>query len=281
VGLGVGLGLVINPYFPQNLFFIYHHMLPKLTETSIASVGNEWYPYETWTLVENSGPALLVLAAGAYALGLNQRRMETRTGTLFCIVLFFGFLLLKSRRFIEYYPAFALLFCAVAWIGPLEAWRSAKPWLNKAIPALLALLLLPAILYNFEETQESIEDTETYQRYAAASAWLIANTPPGSLLYQTDWDDFSQLYFYNTHNTYTLGLDPTYMELYQPQMYELWRNIGRGRVALPSQYIAQTFGADYVLTDLDHESFLDEAAADPNLEKVYWDEYAAIFRVRE
>lgn len=281
VGLGVGLGLLINPYFPQYIIFIYHHMLPKLTESSSASVGNEWYPYQTWTLVENSGPSLLVMAAGAVALGLSQRRMSTQTGTLLLVALLFGFLLLKSRRFIEYYPAFALLFCASAWNAVLEEWRPAKPWLDKAAPVLLALLLLPALLYNYREARESIEETNPYQRYADASAWLIANTPPGSLLCQTDWDDFSQLFFYNTHNTYTLGLDPTYMESYRREMYELWRDIGRGRVAQPSQPMANVFGCQYVLTDLDHENFLDEAAADPNLEEVYRDGYAVIFRIRD
>ncbi len=281
VGLGVILGLVINPYFPQYVIFVYHHMLPKLTESSSASVGNEWYPYETWTLVENSAGSLVVMVAGVVALGLSQRRMSTSTGTLLLVALLFGFLLFKSRRFIEYYPAFALLFCASAWNVVLEEWRPAKPWSGKVAPVLLALLLLPALAYNYNDARASLEDTNPYQRYADASAWLIANTPPGSLLYQTDWDDFSQLYFYNTHNTYTLGLDPTYMELYRREMYELWRDIGRGRVSLPSQPIASTFGCKYILTDLKHQSFLDEAAMDPGLEEVYRDDYAVIFRVRD
>ncbi|HET9905540.1 MAG TPA: hypothetical protein VFQ23_02830, partial [Anaerolineales bacterium] len=31
---GILLGLVINPYFPENLIFSYHHMLPKLTDAT-------------------------------------------------------------------------------------------------------------------------------------------------------------------------------------------------------------------------------------------------------
>lgn len=280
VGLGIGLGLVINPYFPQNISFIYQHALPKLGATTAVRVGSEWFPYETWTLVENSAPSLVVFVAGAFALGLSRRRMSTGITTLFLAAVLFGFLLLKSRRFIEYYPAFALLFCAVAWSALLEEWAESKPRLKKLWPVVLVFMLLPAMVYNLRAARESIRDTRPYQRYASASAWLKANTPPGSRVYQTDWDDFPQLYFYNTQNTYTLGLDPTYMQLYDAEMYDLWVDISRGRVDAPSQVIAGTFGAYYIFTDLDHDDFLDEAKDDPGLEEVYRDEYGIIFQVK-
>ncbi len=54
---GIALGLLINPYFPQNVTFIAGHLLPKVGE-SATRVGNEWTPYRTWTIVENSGLAL-------------------------------------------------------------------------------------------------------------------------------------------------------------------------------------------------------------------------------
>ena len=280
VGVGIGLGLLINPYFPRNIIYIWHHWLPKLSETS-AGVGNEWSPYQTWTLVEHAAPALLAFIAGAFALALSQRRVNSRAATLFWITILFGLLLFKSRRFIEYYPAFALLFCALAWSSLLEEWLPAKPWLNKLTPIALILLLLPALWLNFEATQESFQNSKPYQRYAAAAAWFKANTPPGSRIYQTDWDDFGPLFFYNSQNSYTLGLDPTYMQLYNADLYDLWVAISRGWVTVPSQVITATFGANYILTDIDHESFLLNARADPYLEEVHRDDYTIIFRVRD
>ena len=75
------------------------------------------------------------------------------------------------------------------------------------------------------------------------------------------------------------GLDPTYMQSYDAELYKLWRNITKGRVNPLAQTIVGTFGAYYVLTDLDHKRFLKIAKADPHLEEVYRDKYAAIFRV--
>jgi hypothetical protein len=277
--LGLGLGLLINPYFPNNLLFIYHHLLPKLTDTTGTGVGGEWYPYRTWTLVENSGVALLAFVAGVFALGLRERRMDSRTATLLLITLVFALILFKSRRFVEYYPAFALLFCAVAWSSFFKKWSQSKTWVATALPLGLTLVLSAAIWFNIQATQEELQNSKAWQRYEDAAAWLKANTPLRSQVFQTDWDDFTRLYFYNTHNTYTLGLDPTYMQAYDAELYYLWRDISKGLVKTPGRTIAETFGTGYVLTDLNHESFLDEAEADPDLEEVYRDEDAAIFLV--
>lgn len=301
--LGVGLGLVINPYFPNNLVFIYHHLLPKLTETTAVRVGNEWYPYRTWTLVENSGPALVAFVAGAFGLALRERRLDGRSATHFFLAVIFAAMLFKSRRFVEYFPAFALVFAATAWKPLLQSWLSGakgRAWLalplDKAVAsgkrfgagtawrttilaAGMLVLLVPAIWFNVQAGRESLRDTKPYQRYAAASTWLATNSPAGSLVFQTDWDDFTRLFFYNTSNTYTAGLDPTYLQLYDSKLYELWVDISQGRVERPAQTIVEAFGAGYIITDLNHKGFLGEAGNDPQLVEVYRDEYAVVFEI--
>jgi hypothetical protein len=126
---------------------------------------------------------------------------------------------------------------------------------------------------------EQIDKSKPYRLYAGASAWLEQNTPAGALVFQTDWDDFPRLFFYNTHNTYLAGLDPTYMQLYDAKLYDLWVNITRGNVKQPSQVILDSFGARYVHTDLKHSNFIDVASDDPGLKEVYRDDDAVIFEV--
>jgi len=278
-GLGIGLGVLINPYFPDNLLFIYHHLLPKITDPTAVSVGGEWHPYQTWTLVQNSGFALLAFLSGIVALGLREKRMNTATATALLIAILFGVMLFKSRRFVEYFPAFALMFCAFAWAPLFRNWIKAKEWVAQELPVMMTIILILTILWNVQSTQKSLQASKPYQYYADASLWLQTNTPAGSRIFQTDWDDFTRLYFYNTHNTYTVGLDPTYMQLYNAELYNLWVDITTGQVTTPSRIIAGTFGAGYVLTDLKHQDFLSVAKADPHLEEVYRDEYAVVFRV--
>ena len=65
--VGIALGLLINPYFPENVVFIAGHLLPKVGE-SVVPVGNEWSPYETWTLATNSAGALVAVLLGRQGL---------------------------------------------------------------------------------------------------------------------------------------------------------------------------------------------------------------------
>ena len=112
---GIILGMIINPYFPHNLIFSYHHMLPKLTDATSVRVGNEWYPYDTKQLLDNSLPALVAFASGALALGLSGRKMDSRTALGLFASLLFGLMLFQARRFVEYFPPLALIFAAFAW----------------------------------------------------------------------------------------------------------------------------------------------------------------------
>lgn len=291
---GIALGLVLNPYFPENLLFIARHFLPKLTETTSIRVGNEWFPYDTAQLLRNAGLALLLFSSGIVALGLSGRRMTVSIATALLFSLAVGFMLFQARRFIEYFPPFALIFAALAWSPVLE-----RLWTSRAEPlpaaeaghgrvgaltrlglvSLMVAALALALSINLRASQESVRGSRSARRYQAAAAWLATNTPAGARVFQTDWDDFPRLFFHNTHNTYTIGLDPTYMQLHDAELYEHWVDLTQGKAEDLSASIRETFGASYALSDLDHERFLKAAADDPQMREVYRDEFAVVFAV--
>src|SRR3989304_3415890 len=93
--IGIGLGLIVNPYFPQNITFILNHLAPKIGESETA-VGNEWYPYQTWILVENSGFSLGAFVLGALALGWRGKRIDRPTLVACVLAVVFGFMLVRS-----------------------------------------------------------------------------------------------------------------------------------------------------------------------------------------
>ncbi len=287
VGAGIALGLVINPYFPQNIIFSYNHMLPKLTEATSVSVGNEWFPYETKTLLKNSFPSLVAFAGGALALGLSGRKMDVRTALGFLSALLFGLMLFQARRFVEYFPPFALIFASFAWtplLSPQADGEAGSPSRAGSAPsrfaaAVLAVAVAFSIAVSLPRARDAVSGAKPYNLYAGASEWLRNNSVEGERVFQTDWDDFPRLFFYNTHNAYLIGLDPTYMQLYDADLYDLWVDITRGDVETPARVIAETFGSQYVHTDLKHEDFLRVAENDPGLVEVYRDDQAVIFKV--
>jgi hypothetical protein len=304
-GSGTFLGILVNPYFPQNAVFTIRHFLPKLTETTAVSVGNEWYPYDTGQLLGNSLPALNAFVAGVIGLGLNDRRMDVRTATSLLLTFIFALMLFQSRRFIEYFPAFVLIFTAFAWTPLIIFWQkranqgdtvqiidnegvSSKSISSRffqlstrlAVPFLLIVFLIPSALSSLRSSQASLRASKPYTLFQGASVYLTANTAPGERIFQTDWDDFPRLFFYNTHNTYLVGLDPTYMQLYDAKLYNDWVQITRGKVALPSSEIRDRFDARYVVSDLLHTDFIHQAENDSSIQEVYRDDQSVVYQIK-
>jgi hypothetical protein len=280
--LGIGLGLLINPYFPENIQFIISHLVPKLGEPAVP-VGNEWSPYRTWTLVENSGFALLALVLGVLAVGWQRDRMDLRTLVAFLLAAVFGLMLFQSRRFVEYFPPFALLFLAFAAAPLLTSWsaqlRERHPAAAGALPLLMLALLAWPVYQSTADARALMRDSKPADQYAAAALWLRTEAPAGAMIFQTDWDDFPRQYFYNSDVSYVAGLDPTFLQLRDQALYDEWVAVTRGKGDSMSQVIAERFGAAYVFSDLSHDDFIDRAEDDPNLEEIYRDEYAVIYQV--
>ena len=57
VTVGVVVGLIVNPYFPENLYLFAANALKKTQEDFEIGVGNQWYSYETWFLFTSSAVA--------------------------------------------------------------------------------------------------------------------------------------------------------------------------------------------------------------------------------
>ena len=287
---GIALGLVLNPYFPQNVTFILAHLGDKLALGNGVPVGQEWYPYTTGDLLAHSGGALLVLAMGLLRPGFGgrpARQRDTSETTLLLVALLTLFMLFRSRRFIEYYPAFALLFAAAAWgRHPLDVahWlparlRGGAGLLRRvALGGVIAFGLFLAATTVLATAQDARAARDP-ARFAGASAWLVAHTPTGAPIFQTDWDDFTRLFYYNTHNTYLVGLDPTYLERADPQLWADWVAITQGNWSAPSAAIQSEFGAAYVVSDTQHAAFAAQAEADPGLQLVYRDDHSLIWEV--
>lgn len=282
--VGITLGLIINPYFPQNISFIIDHLAPKLGE-SATKVGNEWNAYRTVTLLENSGMTFVMLLLGIFALGWQQSRIDKRTLFMLGLTVLFGFMLFESRRFIEYFPPFVLLFAAFA-TAPiihqfLEQWGTRRHWLKPTIGFLAMCILVAPLQQTLTDAAALTTDSKPADRYAQASLWLHEHAGPDVQIFQTDWDDFTRLFFYNSEAKYTAGLDPTFMELHDKELFDTWVAITRGQVENPGKIIREQFAADYIFSDLKHGSFEKQAQDDPNLIEIYRDDNAVIFRVSD
>ena len=285
--IGIVAGLVINPYFPKNLSLFREHVLMKYASTYPVAVGVEWDPYEAWAMLGISAVAFAVYLVGLLAFQYRERARDLKPMFFLIVSVLLLLMTFKARRFIEYWPPFAVLFTAFTISPRLKSMNIA--WLartrDRAVAAIAAAVVtVAAILWMVDCIWQAREDVKNEAHpfaYRGASEWLAENTPPGTMIFNTDWDDFPMLFYYNPNHTYIVGLDPTYLYDRDPELWKLYKDITLGDEDNPAPLIRDRFGAEYVFTDNEHPDFMQIAADSGDFETVYEDTFTTVLRVRK
>ncbi|HEX8072774.1 MAG TPA: hypothetical protein VF546_22700 [Pyrinomonadaceae bacterium] len=316
-GLGIVLGLVVNPYFPHNVRLLYEHALMKVTASGFkVAVGNEWYPYDTWDFFRNSTVACAAMIVGYVAFNWEERKRAARP--LF-FLLFTTVLLVvhaRWRRFAEYWPPFAVLFAAFAVQAAIERARARReragqlpaevhaelaPYFDAHAPAeeqaaaarreqwglvaatVAAVVLGTSMVFTVYAERREIRESAPPEAYRRGAEWLRAHVPAGEVVFNTDWDDFPKLFYYDPTHAYVSGLDPTYLYDANADLSQLYERITLGKEKDPGPLIRERFGARYVFTDNDdvHDAFYNAALDSGWFEEVYTDDDCTILRIRD
>lgn len=255
-------GLVINPYFPQNLKFYWLQVIQIafVNYGAKIGVGGEWYGFSFGEIIGYSAliilAALLGLAGFFYAAKQNQSasREKMRNTFFFAILAAVFFLLtLKSRRFAEYFLPFAVFFTAslsVFWTKDFFIYiKSQAIGMGKekfASFAVKFLLFAAALIFilNFITVKRQLDAGFPLDYHKKAAEAIRTATAEGDIVFSSDWDDWPMLFYYNNYNRYIVGLDPTFMYKYNPARYDEWREITTGKFAGDAySAIKNNFGA--------------------------------------
>jgi hypothetical protein len=283
--VGIAVGLVINPYFPENIWLFRDHLIMKLTAEYSVDVGIEWYPYESWTLLASSGLAFTLFIAAAIAFDWRSRIHDIKPLFFLIVAMMFLVMAFKSRRFIEYWPPFAVLFAAFTFVPKLSnfRWEDIGRRRDRVIASIAAACLAIACIAAMEMSvmgaRGAVKHEADPEAYQGASQWIAENVPKGSLIFNTDWDDFPMLFYYNPDYAYIVGLDPTYLYDRNPELWRLYERITLGRESDTAPLIRDRFGAEFVFTDNDHTAFLSEAEESEDFEIVYKDSDTTVLKI--
>ncbi|HEX6649706.1 MAG TPA: hypothetical protein VF075_09205, partial [Pyrinomonadaceae bacterium] len=286
--LGCAAGLVINPYFPHNLQQFWEHVQIKLTASEFdTKVGSEWYPYDSWEFLGNSAVACIAMFVGYVTFEPSERRRGHYP--IFFLLLSTALMIMTARwkRIAEYWPPFAVLFAGFAlqpWLEgfrpyltrlPKEVLEELRPFLDREglpppqhesdwrdlvrtiVAATVALVLSIFLFFNLRSTVKEIGQSESHDYYRAGAEWLRTHVPPGQIIFNTDWDDFPRLFYYDSSHNYVSGLDPSYLYDKDPGLSRLYDSITLGHEEDPGPLIRDRFGARYVFSDNNHHDFFD------------------------
>ena len=285
---GILAGLVVNPYFPKNLHLLWQHLLMKATSGSgyAVDVGVEWYPYDAWDLLRLSALAFVIFFTGLAAFEYRRRGRDLKPLFFLLVSLVLLLMMFKSRRFVEYWPPLAVVFAAFT-ISPrlAEFDRSwFRPVRERAVASVVAAIVTvvvgAAMILTVAEARRDMKSEADPYDYKGASEWIAANVPAGAMIFNTDWDDFPMLYYYNPNNSYIVGLDPTYLYNRDPELWKLYARITLGEEEDPAELIRERFGAEYVFTDNQHPDFMENATSSGKFETVYTDKKTTVLRIR-
>lgn len=292
---GTAAGTFFNPYVPNNLRFLWQQVIQigVVNYQEVITVGAEWYPYP-WQFLVPDTAILGIALIGVLILTIWFRKRTTGVSwaTLLLTIFFFA-LTLKSRRFIEYAVPWGWLCVTVTW-GSVEVrqtveqrWSKIKKFVltshwHTALSALLVMyfvVMIPAIaVKGLYDNKRQFSTGMPYDRWAGATAWMSQHTPEGSLVFHDDWDGFPLLFAHDPHNTYIVGLDPTFLYLYDENLYWKFVNVTTGKEeGRLSEIIGQDFEARYVFVAVDHARLQNQLRRDEDFIEVYKDEEASVF----
>ena len=147
--------------------------------------------------------------------------------------------------------------------------------------ATVALVLSIFLFFNLRSVVKEIGQSASHDHYSAGLAWLRTNVPPGQIVFNTDWDDFPRLFYYDPTHYYVSGLDPSYLFDKDPDLSRLYDRITLGREENSGQLIRERFGARYVFSDNQHHDFFDHARASGWFDIVYEDRDCTIMYIRD
>ncbi len=282
---GVVVGLVVNPYFPNNLKFYWQQVwhIALINYQDKIGVGAEWFPYKLEILANDLGLAGVVFLVILIGVVYFLEKISTTTIWLWLWLFVFLALTLKSQRYVEYFVPFLVLWSALAWRdiegGSIltNIWRKLRSnkWQLYSSQLAVVLVLALALGQSAVRIRQEFEQGFTIDAFQESAQFLAENTKPGEVVFHSDWGIFPMLWYYNQNNRYIVGLDPTFLYNKDRQRYYEWVYITSGRLKQISKIVNENFQSRYVLIDRRQSAMLDNfQQADWQI--IYQDQYAAI-----
>lgn len=312
--IGIALGVVLHPYFPNILEYLRLQLFETGSFAHVA-VGGEWLPYSLSGLLVNVFAPLLLFIVSLLLIVLNfvSRVVDRFAGVelesvflywknatdrerfnivfSFLIAVFVFLLQLSSRRYVEYYVPFALLFVAIQFSVVLRH-RSVLVQQRKVFPnALLRkivtlFVIVWVLVVGVVNVQSVIADAKanTSKRNINAVREIAQKAqervPEGEVIFNVAWDDFPALFLFDRVHYYAWGLDPTFLYMYNPELYEkgkdIWDLRKKGEI---HTILTEDFNVSYVYVNYKDETLRAHLKDRVEFDVVFDNEVGTIFKV--
>ncbi|MFH0818516.1 MAG: hypothetical protein V1898_00805 [Patescibacteria group bacterium] len=296
---GLISGLIINPYFPSNIFFYWQQIvnIGLINYKNAVDVGAEWYGYSLPDFIGGTSLLwLLIISAIIMAVFIRHEQKVNNYQWGFLAIIFF-IATLKSRRYVEYFVPIALIWSALEinlflttnastkFIQYLKIQYQKHNTKIKILVVYLFIAILSSVVISLRDAKQYMVNSMRQDQFLAAGKYLQEHTPRGSLVFHTSWDDWPMLFYYAPNNYFLVGMDPTFMYKKDLVKYKLWRDISDGKIKSSlAEIISREFSCRYMIidkTDEDSKLFWAYLIRDKNIKVIYNDEEVIIYEIQQ
>ncbi len=281
---GIVAGIVINPYFPDNISFFKTHLISiaLVTKGLAFGIGQEWFPVDPFTFIHSNiffsilwlcaiswVIVQLLSVAGRLLLPDSARTPSAHSHAalffgIFSVLLFL--LTVKSQRMAEYFIPIGIFFiaCSLRDLMGAFSWTDIRHAFTRMhSKSLMALKVLGSMAILITTTYIISIHTAEYQQFLRVTReariypfhsmqrvgeYMSAHIARNAIVVTNDWSYFPQLMYYADSQRYVWGLDPTFTYDVDPKKYNLLFSIVRGeKNGTAAELLKKEFSASYVL----------------------------------
>jgi hypothetical protein len=287
--LGLLSGFLIHPNFPNNLltFYLNGILVPVFALKWGLELGAEFFPISTRDFVLDY-PLILIGLILFVALGTGSKKKVGAATAIWMVVsaFFFVFSFFSQRYITHLYP---LVFIALA--SYTSDWRQSDgraPLFKKSrglrlgLGAGLALLLALLGVRTYRDFSKLAQIEAIYNgHFQTVGAWMRENIPSGETVFHSNWSDSQYLIGMNPQNDYFVTLDPIYMYYWNPQKYNLYRDIAFGRSKDPYALLKDEFDTRYGYVGKNYFSgLINQIRPDPRFQVMAEDGLGLVFKLK-
>jgi len=311
-GMALGVALRPNPLGAVKLEYVQFVVHEIVRRKGIPLMfGREWAAttlgdtatFFTWFLLVWVGVMVLfVVAALARSEGGSSEDRTLLWSSLALSVLFFVVMVHSTKRATPLWATFAVIFVAKAFSQLLHG-RAAKEskWLETETRLVVTWLVVAALLVMTGEviTQHLIYEQwagRSSYRLSGAARWLEANSRPGEIVFDVNWDMFPELFFWDTRNRYVSGLDPIFLYAYDQALYwkahhlergpatsQTWGSMDREGAKMEDVHsvLKRDFAASYLVLESQRNGELEQYLdGDPRFERAHDDGEVVVYVIK-
>ena len=278
--MGVFAGLVLHPYFPNDLRLWWVQNVLVLSAAwgsggdAAIRLGEEFSPVTMREFLLTATLPALCLGGTLLAAVFRRRELSSRTRSLVAFAAAAFVLYCLSAKLVEYFAPLALLaFAAVA----SDLWpEGPTTWRRVLAVGLLCAIGVGVLGKSLSDTRKAVLGYPGPE-LGGAAGWLRQNVPPGETVVHLDWGDFPELFYFDPTHRYLIGLDPMFAFVRNPSRMRLLEDIRARRRPLDPAELGWTFDSRYLVVRRRLMGLADDALLTP----VYEDGAAAVYRLRD